>query len=142
MLKYKINPKPNRFAREMLDAVIFRCEGCLGSFTYKDQSSHMLTCGWKKSKCPRCKENLPIKDMERHWQLDCPQIDLECSTCELLVVRDRLVEHDCLYALIAANQANEKTIEELKDQVQDLMDEFAERPKKAKSAEPAPNQLP
>lgn len=80
-------------------------------------------CKTKTYDCPipLCgKTNLKLEDLEAHWNNECLQANLTCSTCHVVSKRDGILDHNCVERLLKERAIEQEIIAKQKAEIEML----------------------
>jgi len=95
---FKSSEGISRFALNTLNAYKFECQECRLPFTYEKARDHFLQCLGNELECPlKCSDSLYFSDsknLAKHLEDACPEVQLQCSICKEKKSRANLNSHD------------------------------------------------
>ena len=95
--------KINRFIVNSLNVIEFKCNSCEEKFKFSENKSHQMVCKTKTYDCPIAlcgKTNIKLDELEAHWANECDQVNLTCSSCQIVSKRDGTLKHNCVEHLL------------------------------------------
>ena len=89
--------KVNRFVMQTLNSLEFKCDKCGEKFTYEKRQAHWDYCGAAfQCSYEGCNETFKtIEELEKHWELQCPEADMVCVNCGGQTTRKACGSHSC-----------------------------------------------
>ena len=57
-----------------------------------------------------------LKDLEEHWANECPKVNLTCSSCQIVLKRDAIPNHNCVKTLLEEKAVDKAIIAKQKEE--------------------------
>ena len=64
-----------------------------------------------------------LKDLEEHWANECPKVNLTCSSCQIVLKRDAIPNHNCVKTLLEEKAVDKAIIAKQKAENKMYQDE-------------------